>query len=51
MAPSSLHPGGVNVLFCDGRVRFISEDVDQNIWFAVGTRDGREPISEKDLSF
>ncbi len=50
-APSSLHPGGVNVLFADGRVRFISEDIDQNIWFAIGTRDGREPVSETDLAF
>lgn len=51
MAPSSLHPGGVNVLFCDGRVRFIAEDIDQNVNFAIGTRDGREPVSETDLSF
>jgi len=50
-APSSLHAGGVNVLFADGRVRFISEDIDQNVWFAIGTRDGREPVSEKDFSF
>ncbi len=51
MAPSSLHPGGVNVAFCDGRVRFISEDVDQNVWFAIGTRDGREPVNESELAF
>ncbi len=51
VAPSSLHPGGVNVLFADGRVRFISEDIDQQVWFAIGTRDGREPVSETDLSF
>ncbi len=50
MAPSSLHPGGVNVLFCDGRVRFISEDIDQQIYFAIGTRDGGENISENQLS-
>ncbi len=51
MASSSLHPGGVNVLFSDGRVRFISEDIDQNVNFAIGTRDGREPVNETDLSF
>ncbi len=51
MAASSLHPGGVNVLFCDGRVRFISEDVSQEVWFAIGTRDGQEPVSETDLAF
>lgn len=51
MAASSLHPGGVNVLFCDGRVRFISEDIDQRVWWAIGTRNEREPISETDLTF
>ncbi len=51
MAPSSMHKGGVNVLFTDGRVRFISEDIDQEVWFAIGTRDGREPVSETDFTF
>ncbi len=51
MAPSSLHPGGVNVAFADGKVRFISEDIDQDIWFAIGTRDGREPFDEKALTY
>ncbi len=51
MAPSSLHPGGVNVLFADGRVRFITEDIDHDVWFGIGTRDGREPIDEKALSY
>jgi prepilin-type processing-associated H-X9-DG protein/prepilin-type N-terminal cleavage/methylation domain-containing protein len=41
---SSLHPGGVNVLFCDGSVRFITDSVDQRAWWAMGTRDGREVI-------
>jgi prepilin-type N-terminal cleavage/methylation domain-containing protein/prepilin-type processing-associated H-X9-DG protein len=50
MSASSLHPGGVNVLFCDGRVRFITDEVDQNVWFAIGTRDGREPIDERQLA-
>jgi prepilin-type N-terminal cleavage/methylation domain-containing protein/prepilin-type processing-associated H-X9-DG protein len=44
MAPSSMHPGGVNILFGDGTVRFISNDVDYEVFRAIGTRDGREQI-------
>ncbi len=51
MTASSMHPGGVNVLFADGRVRFISDEVDEQVWFAIGTRDGQEPIDETALSF
>ena len=44
-SPSSLHPGGVNVLFCDGTVRFVSDNVDYDTWRAIGTRAGGERIS------
>ena len=44
MAPSSLHPGGVNVLFCDGTVRFITDNIDQQVYWAMGTRNGQEQI-------
>ena len=30
--PSSSHPGGVNVAFCDGRVQFVSERIDQRVY-------------------
>ncbi|QDT67402.1 Type II secretion system protein G precursor [Planctomycetes bacterium MalM25] len=30
--PSSNHPGGVNVAFCDGRVQFVSERVDPRVY-------------------
>jgi hypothetical protein len=50
MTASSLHLGGVNVLFRDGRVRFVSDDVDQNVWLAVGTRVGREPVSDREVA-
>lgn len=40
--PSSLHPGGVNLLLADGRVRFVSDSIGAAVWRAVGTRNGRE---------
>ena len=42
MAASSRHPGGVNVAFCDGGVRFINETIDINLWRTLGSRDGGE---------
>jgi len=38
--PSSSHPGGVNVLYGDGSVNFISNSIDQRTWWALGSRDG-----------
>ncbi len=43
--PSSNHPGGVNVLFGDGSVKFLKDTVSLISWRAVGTRDGGETIS------
>ena len=40
--PSSLHRGGVNLAFCDGHVRFISNQIDITVWRAIGTRNGKE---------
>lgn len=42
------HPGGVNVVFCDGTVKFISEQIDLDVLFALCTRAGREAISGDD---
>lgn len=39
----SCHPGGVNLLLCDGSTQFISDDIGR-VWFALATRDGREPV-------
>jgi len=37
---SSSHPGGVNVCFTDGSVRFIKDSVSAPTWWAIGTRNG-----------
>lgn len=34
---TSFHPGGVNVGFLDGGVKFISETIEGNTWHAMGT--------------
>jgi prepilin-type N-terminal cleavage/methylation domain-containing protein len=41
----SLHRGGVNSGLADGSVRFISENVDLQIWQALATRAGGESVS------
>ena len=41
----SYHPGGVNVLFGDGSVRFIKSTINGFIWRALGTVSGGEVIS------
>jgi prepilin-type N-terminal cleavage/methylation domain-containing protein/prepilin-type processing-associated H-X9-DG protein len=43
--PSSKHPGGTNVLFGDGSVKFIKDSVSLVTWRALGTRAGGEVIS------
>lgn len=39
---SSRHPGGVHTLMGDGRVVFVSNSIDREIWWAIGSRDGGE---------
>ena len=41
---SSYHPGGVNVGFLDGSVRFIKDSINPATWWAIGTRGGREVV-------
>jgi prepilin-type N-terminal cleavage/methylation domain-containing protein/prepilin-type processing-associated H-X9-DG protein len=45
-AARSLHPGGVNVTFADGAVRFIDETIDVKIWQALSTRAGEDIVSD-----
>lgn len=46
MAARSLHPGGVNVLFGDGSVRFVKDSVNMAAWRALATRAGGEVVSD-----
>ncbi len=41
----SNHPGGVNVLFGDGSVKFIKDSINAQTYMALGTRAGGEVIS------
>ncbi len=43
-AARSRHPGGVQVALADGSVRFIPDGIDTDIWKALGTRAGQEPL-------
>lgn len=45
-AARSRHPGGVNLLRCDGSTNFVSEAIDLMVWRALATRQGREVIGE-----
>lgn len=40
--PSSRHPGGVNVAMTDGSVRFVSDQIDRQVWWSAGSRNGGE---------
>lgn len=42
----SRHVGGVQATFGDGRVQFISENIDAATWAALGSREGEELIGE-----
>lgn len=40
----SLHPGGAHAVFVDGHVAFLPERIADPIFWALGSRDGNEPI-------
>jgi prepilin-type N-terminal cleavage/methylation domain-containing protein/prepilin-type processing-associated H-X9-DG protein len=42
--PTSNHPGGVNIAFSDGSVKFIKDTVDLRTWWALGSRDVGEVV-------
>jgi prepilin-type N-terminal cleavage/methylation domain-containing protein/prepilin-type processing-associated H-X9-DG protein len=46
---SSSHPGGINVLFMDGSVRFIKNSVNYQTWIAIGSTGQGETVSADSL--
>jgi prepilin-type processing-associated H-X9-DG protein len=42
--PGSNHPGGVNMCFADGSVKFIKNTINLQTWWAIGTRNGGEVV-------
>jgi prepilin-type N-terminal cleavage/methylation domain-containing protein/prepilin-type processing-associated H-X9-DG protein len=46
---SSYHPGGVNVCFLDGSVKFIKDSVNQLTWWAIATKSNGEVVSADQL--
>jgi prepilin-type N-terminal cleavage/methylation domain-containing protein/prepilin-type processing-associated H-X9-DG protein len=43
---SGFHPNGINVALCDGSVRFVTQAIKPDIWWAVLTIDGNEAIGD-----
>ncbi|GIX04388.1 MAG: prepilin-type N-terminal cleavage/methylation domain-containing protein [Planctomycetaceae bacterium] len=43
---SSWHTGGVHILLTDGRVQFITENVNLGVWRALATRIGGETVTD-----
>lgn len=46
VASHSRHPGGVQSLFCDGHVQFLSSSIDRTVWLALGSRGNGEVVGE-----
>ena len=44
-APRSAHPGGVDLLYCDGHVGFARDSVNLAVWRGLATRAGGEVVS------
>jgi prepilin-type N-terminal cleavage/methylation domain-containing protein/prepilin-type processing-associated H-X9-DG protein len=44
MSANSAHSGGLNLVMCDGSVRFVSNNISIITWRAMGTRNGGEVL-------
>jgi prepilin-type N-terminal cleavage/methylation domain-containing protein/prepilin-type processing-associated H-X9-DG protein len=42
----SKHTGGVNLLLCDGSIRFVTNGIDLNTWQGLGSRAGGEVLGD-----
>jgi prepilin-type processing-associated H-X9-DG protein len=47
LSARSYHPGGINVAFGDGSIRFITDNIDPTTYQALGTRAGGEVFSQQ----
>ena len=50
MRPSAYHPSGVNMGFCDGKVKFISEDISYAVFQAIMTPRGSQSYNNTQAS-
>jgi len=41
------HPGGVNILMCDGAVRFLNDETHYRIYYALCSRNGEETVGDQ----
>lgn len=46
MSASSRHTGGVNITLADGSVRYVSDNISNDIWQRLGTISGGETVGE-----
>jgi prepilin-type processing-associated H-X9-DG protein len=44
--PSSYHPGGINVVMCDGSARFVANEIDGEIWAKLVSPGGTRRMKE-----
>lgn len=43
---NSQHSGGVQIMLCDGSARFVSENIDTDLWRSIGSINGGEKLGE-----